>query len=153
MNQETPALATVIRYSTFNLLGYLLVCVALDASAIHLLQTQRPLSGGALIFGVLLGIGSPFVIWRQLWLLFHNQPQLTISAQGIRLAAGPLDAWESIQEEEVRKVRRIRSTDTILYYQAGRDERRLNIRELAISASQLTQLLHHYRAQSLAQRD
>ena len=144
VEKEAPAVETVIRYSTLNLLGYLLFCAGLEAVAVHTLLTVRPLGVGA-PFGFLIALGCPVIIGRQLWLLFHNRPQLTLSAQGIRVASGVLDAWEDIEDEAVQKVRRGRGTDTILFYRVGSEERRLNLRELAISPAQLTLLLVHYR--------
>ena len=147
MENEPLPPETVIRYSTFNLLSYLILCGVLVACSVHYLWTVRPLGVGA-PFLFLIGVGSFVVIGRQLWLLTHNRPQLTISQRGMQLGAAPFDAWKTIQNEEVRKVRRGRGTDTVLYYQAEGEVRELNIRELAISASQLTHLLQYYRAQS-----
>ena len=147
MENEPLPPETVIRYSTFNLLAYLILCVVLVACSVHYLWTVRPLGVGA-PFLFLIGVGSFVVIGRQLWLLTHNRPQLTISQRGMQLGAAPFDAWKTIQNAEVRKVRRGRGTDTVLYYQAEGEVRELNIRELAISASQLTHLLQYYRAQS-----
>ena len=145
-NEHLPP-ETVIRYSNFNLLWYLALCGVLAAGSVHHLWTVRPLGVGA-PFLFLIGMGSFFVIGRQLWLLGHNRPQLTISERGIQRGSAPFDAWKTIQNEEVRKVRRGRGTDTMLYYRAGNEVRELNIRELAISTSHLTRLLQHYRAQS-----
>ena len=147
MENESPPSEMVIRYSTLNLLGYLALCGVMAAFALHHLWAVRPLGVGA-PFLFLIGVGCFVVIGRQLWLLAHNRPQLTISERGMQLGAAPLDAWETIQNEAVRKVRRGRGTDTLLHYQVGNEVRELNIRELAISAAHLTRLLQHYRAQS-----
>lgn len=147
MENESPTSETVIHYSTLNLLWYLALCGVMVAVSIHHLWTVRPLGVGA-PFLFLIGVGCIPVIGRQLWLLGHNRPQLTVSEQGIQLGSEPVDAWENIQNEEVRKVRRGRGTDTILHYQAANEVRELNIRELTTSASHLTHLLQYYRAQS-----
>ncbi|WP_022826328.1 hypothetical protein [Hymenobacter norwichensis] len=144
MKKEAFALETVVRYSTLNLLGYLLICLLLEVVIIHHLWTVKPWGIGA-PFMFLMGIGCVFVVCRQLWLLFHNRPQVTISDEGIRLASGALDTWENIQDEEVRKVRRGRGTDILLYYTVAGAVRQLNIRELAISYSQLAALLEQHR--------
>ncbi|WBA44254.1 hypothetical protein [Hymenobacter canadensis] len=151
MENESLPPESVIRYSTVNLLSYLVVCVAFVATAVHQLWNVRPLGFGA-PFIFLIGLGSFVVIGRQLWLLGNNRPQLTISERGIQLGSAPVDVWKTIRDEEVRKVRLGRGTDTILYYRAGNEVRELNIRELAISASHLTRLLQQYRAQSQALR-
>lgn len=154
MEQETPGFETVIRYSTLHLIGYLLVSVVIQAGALYPLLTQRPLGGGAFLFGVVASIGCPLVICRYSWLLFRNPPQLTLSVGGIRLASGPLDSWQAIQDEEVQKVRDGRGTSsTFLRYSSDSQERRFNIGGLAISSAQLTLLLQHYRAQFLDQRN
>lgn len=74
MEQETPGVETVIRYSTLHLVGYLLVSVVIQVAAIHVLVTQRPLGGGAFLFGFVASIGCPLVICRNSWLLFRNPP-------------------------------------------------------------------------------
>lgn len=147
MENEPLPPETVIRYSTFNLLSYLILCGVIGAYSVHYLCTVRPLGVGA-PFLFLIGVGSFIAIGRQLWLLTHNRPQLAISQRGIQLGSAPLDAWKTIQNEEVRKVRRGRGTDTVLYYRAEGEVRELNIRKLAISALQIRCLLQYYRAQS-----
>ena len=145
-NEPLPT-ETVIRYSTLNLLGYLALFGAFVAGSLHHLWTVRPLGIEAPFF-FLICLACPFLIVRQVRCLCHNRPQLAISERGIRLSAAPLDEWQRIQNEEVRQVRSGRGTDTLLYYLAGNEVRALNIRELAISSSQLTRLLQQYRAQS-----
>lgn len=145
MEQALLPAETIIRYSKLNLLWYLALWVACEWAFLHHVMTVRPL-GFLVPFWFLLCLAGVFFIPRQLWLLFHNRPQLTLSEGGIRLGPAPLDAWETIQDEEVRKVRRNRGTDTMLHYRAGSEIRELNIRELAVSSSQLTQLLQYYRA-------
>ena len=114
--KQTPIPAeTTICYSTLNLLWYLALWVTCEGAFLHHVVTVRPF-GVAVPFLFLFCLAGLYFIPRQLWLLFNNRPQLTLSDGGIRLGAAPLDGGETIRNEEVRKVRRNRGTDTVLYY-------------------------------------
>jgi hypothetical protein len=133
-----------IYYSKPKSIGWLLVYLVLESATVYYFQSEQVgatgwyflLLGGTLLF---------FHICRQLLRLANNQPQLTLSEQGIRCATAPLDSWESIQGEEVRAVRRGRGKDQVLSYQVGGKVRQLRLDALAIDTSQLRQLLLQYR--------
>jgi hypothetical protein len=135
---------TTIYYSKSKSIGWLLVYLVLESATAYYFHLEQV--GATGWYFLLLG-GTPlfFSICRQLVRLANNQPQLTLSDQGIRCARAPLDFWESIQGEEVRAVQRGRGKDQVLSYQVGGQVRQLRLDALAISAPHLRQLLLQYR--------
>jgi hypothetical protein len=133
-----------IYYSKPKSVGWLLAYLVLESATAYYFHLEQVgatgwyflLLGGTLLF---------FSICRQLVRLANNQPQLTLSDQGIRCATAPLDVWESIQGEEVRAVQRGRGKERVLSYQVGGQMRQLRLDGLAISAAHLRQLLLQYR--------
>lgn len=136
---------TIIYYSKTKSVGWLLVYLSVESGTVYYFQTEQWLSAGS-IFLLLCGTLLLFNICRQLLRLANKQPQLTLSTQGIRRAAEPLDLWESIQGEEVRALQRGRGKKQVLFYKTGSTSHKLKLTGLAIDASQLSQLLLHYRA-------
>lgn len=133
-----------IYYSKPQSIGWLLVYLVLASGTGYYFQSESAGSTGW-CFLLLCGILLFFAICRQLRRLANNEPQLTLSDQGLRRAAAPLDVWESIQGEEVRAVRRGRGKEQVLFYKSGSTSHKLPLTGLAISASYLSQLLLHYR--------
>jgi hypothetical protein len=142
--QTTSNSETIIYYSKTKSVGWLLAYLLLESGTVYYFQTEQWLSAGS-TFLLLCGTLLLFNICRQLLRLANEQPQLTLSTQGIRRAAEPLDLWESIQGEEVRAVQRGRGKEQVLFYKKGSTWRKLKLTGLAIDASQLSQLLLHYR--------
>lgn len=139
MSESAAETGIVIGYSRWKAAGFLLLYAGLASMCVYGLVHRK----------WLVVIGLPIFGWgivvrgRE---LLNRQPQLRLNEQGIQLEDEPLDSWRIVSNPEIQTEQVGRRSLVYLRYQAGHQQREIEISDLDIEPELLEVWLAEYRA-------